>query len=442
MLQPVSDPSRSFSKPVSNGIRPRHYLHRSFLIGLLSIASTSGCSGNNSDQASPLPGPIVEVTEPPDLGISVRRLAVNFDQPLYVTDSGDDSGRLMVVEKTGRIRLLDIATGTINAQPFIDLSESVSSGGEQGLLGLALAPDFATSGQFYVNLTNLTGDTEVRRYQRSQADPDQADLASEDVVFTLAQFAENHNGGWIDFGPDGLLYIATGDGGGAGDPANHGQDSATLLGAILRIDPGGDEFPNDPNQDYAIPAGNPFSNAGGAPEIFAYGLRNPFRASFDRLTGNLYIGDVGQDEVEEIDLVPNGLAGLNFGWNILEGTQMFTAGPVAGLQPPLAEYRHGSGPLQGNSVTGGVVYRGPIEALRGHYIFGDFATNNIWSIDVDALDLASPPTIAATDFQIRTDEFIPDVGTFDGLSSFGEDAAGNLYITDIDGDLFVVETGE
>jgi len=348
----------------------------------------------------------------------------------------------MVVEKTGRIRLLDIATGTINAQPFIDLSESVSSGGEQGLLGLALAPDFATSGQFYVNLTNLTGDTEVRRYQRSQADPDQADLASEDVVFTLAQFAENHNGGWIDFGPDGLLYIATGDGGGAGDPANHGQDSATLLGAILRIDPGGDEFPNDPNQDYAIPAGNPFSNAGGAPEIFAYGLRNPFRASFDRLTGNLYIGDVGQDEVEEIDLVPNGLAGLNFGWNILEGTQMFTAGPVAGLQPPLAEYRHGSGPLQGNSVTGGVVYRGPIEALRGHYIFGDFATNNIWSIDVDALDLASPPTIAATDFQIRTDEFIPDVGTFDGLSSFGEDAAGNLYITDIDGDLFVVETGE
>jgi len=414
------------------------YLSLTLLIAVFLLSNMVGCSGN-SDDTEPV---IIEVIDPPEIQLGVRRLATGFEQPLFVADSGDSSDRLLVVEKTGRIQILDIATGTVDSQPLLDLSASVSSGSEQGLLGLALAPDFASSGQFYVNLTNLAGDTEVRRYQVSQADPDQADLASEDIIFFLNQFADNHNGGWIGFGADELLYIATGDGGGAGDPANSGQDSSTPFGAMLRIDPSIDEFPNNPNQDYGIPPSNPFSNAGGAAEIFAYGLRNPFRASFDRATGNLYIGDVGQDEVEEIDVIPSGMPGLNFGWNILEGTQAFAGGPETGLQPPLAEYLHGSGPLQGNSVTGGIVYRGPIEQLRGEYIFADFATNNIWSINVDAIDLSSQPTISSADFQIRTEQFTPDVGTIDGLSSFGEDAAGNLYIVDIDGDIFVVEARE
>ena len=395
-----------------------------------------GCSGGGGEPAAES---AVGVSDPVESTFTVRRLAAGFDQPLFVTDSGDSSGRLFVVEQTGLVRLLDVASGTIDLTPVLDVTASITTGGERGLLGFTTAPDFGSSGLIYVNVTNLEGDTEIRRYQLSQSDPIQADPASEDVILTIAQFAENHNGGWIGFGFDDLLYIATGDGGGAGDPASNGQDSSTLLGSILRIDPSVDDFPNDPNRDYGIPASNPFSNAGGAPEVFATGFRNPYRASFDRSTGDLYIGDVGQDDVEEIDRIPNALPGLNFGWNILEGTQVFSGGPSNGLQAPLVEYLHGSGTLEGNSVTGGVVYRGPIEELQGNYIFADFDTNNIWSINVDALDLASQPTIVAADFQIRTQEFAPDVGSFDGLTSFGEDSAGNLYLTDIDGEVFVLE---
>lgn len=376
------------------------------------------------------------------VALSVRRIATGFDQPLFVTDTADASNRLFVIEKTGLIRLLDLATGQIDPTPMLDVSASITTDGERGLLGLALAPDFATSGEFYVNVTNLLGDTEIRRYQLSANNSDQADPASEEVILTFAQFASNHNGGWIGFGPDGFLYIASGDGGGAGDPANNGQDSATLLGAMLRIDPNGDDFPADDARDYAIPATNPFANAGGAPEIFAYGLRNPFRASFDRDTGDLYIGDVGQGDIEEIDRIPNGVAGLNFGWNILEGTQAFgsgaSTGSVTDLTPPVAEYQHGSGPLQGNSVTGGVVYRGPIEPLRGYYVFGDFVSDNIWSVDTTMFNDGA--TLAANGFTVLTAELPVDAGGLNGITSFGEDAVGNLYITDIDGEVFVLES--
>ena len=372
------------------------------------------------------------------LALSVRRLAAGFDEPLFVTDTADDTGRLFVIEKTGLIRILDIATGEIDPTPVLDLSATITTNGERGLLGFALAPDFPQSGQFYVNTTNLAGDTEIRRYELSAADPDQADPASEDVVLTFAQLASNHNGGWIGFGPDGFLYIASGDGGGAGDPGNNGQDSSTLLGAMLRIDPSVDDFPADASRDYGIVATNPFANAGGAPEIFAYGLRNPFRASFDRATGDLYIGDVGQGEIEEINRIPSGSAGLNFGWNIQEGTLAFAGGPTFGLTAPIAQYLHGSGPLEGNSVTGGVVYRGPIEQLRGLYIFGDFVSSNIWSVDTAAL--SDGATLEANEFTVLNDQFVPDVGRFDGVTSFGEDALGNLYITDIDGEVFVVES--
>ncbi len=253
----------------------------------------------------------------------------------------------------------------------------------------------------------------------------------------FAQIQSNHNGGWIGFDADGLLYIATGDGGGSGDPAGSGQDTDTLLGAMLRIDIGGDDFPGDPNRQYSIPPDNPFAVTGGAPEIWAYGLRNPFRASFDRLTQLMYIGDVGQGEVEEIDLIRPGEAGLNFGWNILEGTQVFGGGDQSNLTAPIAEYLHGTGPLEGNSVTGGYVYRGPATSLQGHYLFGDFESNNIWSLEVDSLEPGE--TLTADDFVQRTQSFTPDQGRINSLASFGEDDSGNLYLVDIDGEVFVVE---
>lgn len=368
---------------------------------------------------------------------SIRRIASGLSQPLYVAGRGDGSNRIFILEKGGLIKILDRTSGSISPVPFLDIGSSISTNGERGLLGFALAPDYASSGLFYVNVTNLGGDTEIRRYRISNSDSDSADPSTMQVILTFAQLQSNHNGGWIDFGSDGFLYIATGDGGGGGDPGGNGQNTQSLLGAMLRIDTSGDDFPGDPNRQYAIPPDNPFAVTGGAPEIWAYGLRNPFRASFDRETQFMYIGDVGQGEVEEIDLLKPGEAGVNFGWNILEGTREFSGEAAVDLRAPIAEYFHGSGPLQGNSVTGGYVYRGPVSSLRGHYIFGDFASNNIWSLEVDAI--VPDETISATGFIQQTQNFEPDQGRIDNLASFGEDDDGNLYILDLDGDVFVVE---
>ena len=247
----------------------------------------------------------------------------------------------------------------------------------------------------------------------------------------------NHNGGWIDFGPDGFLYAAVGDGGGGGDPDGNGQNRNTLLGKMLRLDVSADAFPNDDLRDYRIPPSNPFANGGGAPEVWAFGLRNPFRNSFDRTTGNLWIGDVGQNAVEEIDLMRPGDGGANFGWAIVEGTRPFNGQPTATMTPPLAEYSHGTGPREGNSVTGGYVYRGPVEALQGHYIFGDFVRGNIWSVPIAQLTLGT--TLPSSQFTIRTQEFAPNAGAIDNVASFGEDQAGNLYVVDYDGEIFVIE---
>ena len=378
----------------------------------------------------------ITVTDTAD-DFRVSRIATGLAQPLFVTGRGDGTNRIFIVEKGGQIETLDLDTGLLATTPFLDIASSISTAGEGGLLGLALAPDFSTSGTFYVYVTNLSGDTEVRRYQVSSGDPNLADVSSADVILTFAQPDDNHNAGWIGFDSAGLLFIASGDGGGSGDPGGNGQNTSTLLGAMLRIDPSGDDFPADPLRDYAIPAGNPFATSGGAPEIYAYGLRNPFRASFDRATGDLYIGDVGQGAVEEIDLIRPGEAGLNFGWNILEGTQTFAGGSTAGLTPPIAEYSHGVGPTEGRSVTGGYVYRGPIASLQGHYFFGDFISDNIWSIDVASI--AQGTTIASSAFNVRTAEFAPNLGVLDNLSSFGEDDAGNLYLVGIDGEVFAVE---
>lgn len=369
----------------------------------------------------------------------VRRVASGFAQPLYLAPVPGTSGRVFVAEQGGRIRILNPATGAIAATPFLDVSTSISSGGERGLLGFVTAPDFATSRTFNVYVTNPAGNTEVRRYRTMAGDLDVADPQSADVIMTFTQPFANHNGGWMDFGPDGFLYIGSGDGGSGGDPQDNAQNRNNLLGKMLRIDVASDAFPGDAARDYAIPATNPFASSGGAPEIYAFGLRNPFRASFDRVTGNLFVGDVGQNAIEEIDLIRPNDAGLNFGWARREGTQAFSGTAPAGATPPVTEYGHGTGPRQGNSVTGGYVYRGPVEVLQGQYIFGDFVAGAIWS--VPAASLVQGQTFASSGFTIRTTAFAPPAsqGAIDNIASFGVDARGNLYIIDFDGEIFVIE---
>jgi glucose/arabinose dehydrogenase len=367
----------------------------------------------------------------------VRRVATGFAQPLYLAAVPDGSGRVYVVEQGGRIRILNPATGAIAATPFLDISTTISSGGERGLLGFVTALDFPTTGTFYVYVTNPAGDSELRRYRTSGANRDVADPGSADLILTFTQPFANHNGGWMDFGPDGFLYIGSGDGGSGGDPLNNAQNPNNLLGKILRIDVASDAFAGDPNRDYAIPSSNPFASGGGSPEIYALGLRNPFRASFDRTTGNLYIGDVGQNAIEEIDLIPPNRPGLNFGWARLEGTQVFSGQPPAGAVPPVTEYTHGTGPLQGNSVTGGYVYRGGAASLQGQYIFADFVRGAIWS--VAASRLVQGQTLPSSGFTVRTQDFTPNAGTINNISSFGVDQSNNLYIIDYDGEIFVIE---
>jgi glucose/arabinose dehydrogenase len=370
-------------------------------------------------------------------GFRVRRVGTGFSQPLFLTAIPDGSGRVFVVQQGGLIRILDPATGTIAATPFLDVSTQVSTDGERGLLGLALAPDFNTTGTFYVFLTDPGGRIQLRRYRTLAGNRDRADPATADQIFDLAHPNNNHVGGWLDFGPDGMLYVALGDGGGAGDTPNNAQNVTVLYGKLLRIDPRTDAFPGDALRDYAIPAGNPFATSGGQPEIWAYGLRNPFRNSFDSATQNLWIGDVGQGAREEIDLMRPIDAGANFGWRIMEGTSVFSGTPNAGLVPPVAEYSHGSGARQGNVVTGGYVYRGPVEALRGNYFFADFAIPNIWSFPVARASIGA--TIPSSDFTLRNAAFAPAAGTINNVASFGLDQAGNLYIVDYDGEIYRVE---
>jgi glucose/arabinose dehydrogenase len=378
----------------------------------------------------------ITVTDRSDGAFRVRRVGSGFTAPLGLIPLPDNSGRVLVAEQAGRIRILNPATGAIDPVPFLDIASTISSGGERGLLGLALAPDFSGSRMLYVNVTNPAGNTEIRRYQ-VPANNSVPTNQTGDVILTFTQPFANHNGGWIEFGPDGFLYIGSGDGGSAGDPQDNAQNRNNLLGKILRIDVRRDDFISDANRDYAIPSSNPFASGGGAPEIYAFGLRNPFRNSFDSVTGNLYIGDVGQNLIEEIDLIRPGEAGLNFGWARLEGTRTFNGQAPAGATPPVAEYSHGSGPTQGFSVTGGYVYRGPVESLQGQYIFADFVRPVIFSIP--ATNLVQGQTVASSAFTLRASSFAPVAGTINNVSSFGVDQARNLYIVDFDGEIYVIE---
>jgi len=398
---------------------------------LVQIAASDGFVSTVLDLA-------VTVTNAGPDAFRVTRVGTGFAQPLYLTAVPDGSGRVFVVEQFGLIRILNPATGAVAATPFLDLTGQISTDGERGVLGLALAPDFTTTGTFYVYLTGPGGQIQIRRYRTLAGNPNQADPATGDVILAIDHPLSNHNGGWLAFGPDGLLYAGVGDGGGSGDPSGNAQNLNLLLGKMLRIDPRVDDFPFDTLRDYAIPPGNPFaSGAGGRPEIWAYGLRNPFRNSFDPLTQNLWIGDVGQGAREEVDLMRPADGGANFGWNVMEGTAVFSGPVIAGLTAPVAEYLHGNGPREGNSITGGYVYRGPVEALRGNYFFGDFVSGNIWSIPVARVSLGT--TIPSSQFTLRRTQFTPNAGAIGNISSFGLDQAGHLYIVDFDGEIFRVE---
>ena len=379
----------------------------------------------------------IEVTDQVE-AISVRRVATGLNQPLGLVALPDGTGRVLVLEKTGRVRILTPDTGAIDSVDFLDVSASISTAGERGLLGMALSPNFASDRQVYVNLINLAGDTELRRFQTFGGTPDQVDPATSDVILTFSQPDSNHNAGWIGFDASGFLIFPTGDGGGSGDPSDFAQNPQSLLGKVLRIDVSGDDFAADDSRDYAIPAGNTFTNpADGLPEIFAIGLRNPFQSSFDPDSGDLLIGDVGQGAIEEISRLPMTDNSLNFGWAVREGTAFFKGSNQAEFTDPVAEYSHGVGPRDGRSITGGVVYQGPVEALQNTYIFADFISDNVWGIPTT--DLINGQTVASSEFILLTDDFTPDVGSLDSITAFGTDEVGNLFIVSRGGDVFRLE---
>lgn len=368
-----------------------------------------------------------------DTPLTTIRVGTGFAGPLFVTAPPGDTSRLFVVEQNGRIRIL--SNGSILAPPFLDIRPLVLSSGERGLLGMAFHPDYDSNGQFYVNYSDLNGDTVVARYSVS-ANPNLADAGSAQSVLFIDQPFINHNGGWLAFGPDEYLYIATGDGGSGCDPGQRAQDiTDQLLGKMLRIDVNSDGFPADAIRNYAIPPDNPFVGTNGDDEIWAYGLRNPWRCSFDRATGDLYIADVGQRAWEEINFQPaSSTGGENYGWDCMEGTACSEVSdcPVhgcvcnaPGLVPPFHEYSQ-EGPTSPCSITGGYVYRGSaIPDLQGTYFFADFCSNQIWSLRYDG--------VTVTEFQDRTAELVPDVGSIATISSFGEGADGELYICDRSG---------
>jgi glucose/arabinose dehydrogenase len=394
------------------------------LVALLLALLIVGCGGdddgaanaNTDSTATPTPERSARASESPEPvarpGLRLQRIGT-FDSPVYVTAPPGDRQRLFVVEQGGRVMVM--RGGRKLPRPFLDLRGRVLTGSERGLLSLAFAPDYARSGRFYVYYTANDGDIRIVEYRRSS--PERADHGSERLVLSQAHPVSNHNGGLLLFGPDGLLYTGFGDGGGGGDlhgARGNGQSLGTLLGKILRIDPrprGG--------RAYGIPSSNPFvGRTGVRGEIFAYGLRNPWRFAFDPRTGNLVVADVGQNDVEEVTIVRS--PGANLGWRPFEGRRRYTPGESApGHVPPVIQRFHSDGNC---SITGGVVVRDPVlAALRGRYVFGDFCVGRIESARLRG---ARARDVRAT--RLRLEQ----------LSSFGEDARGRVYATSLAGPVY------
>ncbi len=329
-------------------------------------------------------------------------------KPTDLKDPGDGSGRLFILEQPGRIRI--VQDGQLLDQPFLDITGQVGSqGSEQGLLGIDFDPNFAQNGIFFTNYTNRQGNSVVSQWSVSSSNPNQADQQSEQILLTIDQPYQNHNGGGVLFGPDGYLYLSFGDGGSGGDPQGNAQNTSTLLGTILRIQP-------DLQGGYSIPPNNPFANGqGGRQEIDLYGLRNPWRFSFDPGTGDMYIADVGQNQWEEVDFLPAGApGGENFGWNYYEGNHIYAGQPPQDMAFtfPVYEYSHD----QGCSITGGYVYRGAnLPNWQGVYLFGDYCSGEVWGLLQDAQGQWQTQALFQTPYRI---------------SAFGQDAGGNVYLLD------------
>jgi len=388
----------------SDSLHPRCLLSiRRFLAGLtlaLVCALVLGCGDSGS-------------SSPAVTGVNTQAIATGFNSPLDVEQPNDNSGRLFVVEQGGNIRI--IQGGSVLAQPFLNISGKVINNGEMGLLGLIFHPAFSTNRKFYVNyVRNAAGQFQsvIAEYLASSTDPNQADPASERILLTVDQVNNftNHKAGQLAFGADGFLYFGLGDGGSAGDPLGHGQDTGILLGKMLRIDVNA----TSPGKQYAIPADNPFAAGGGLPEIYAFGFRNPWRFSFDRPTGRMFVADVGQNNFEEVDLVQKG---GNYGWNIMEGAHCFSPPSgcnMSGLSLPIVEISH----PESVAVIGGFVYHGTaLSGMQGVYIFGDLS-GKIWSLTESPANTFTRTLIASPGFSI---------------SSFGQDTAGELYVADISG---------
>ncbi len=389
------------------------------LLGLTWLAAC-GKSSTPDPSPTPTPGPACTAGDPltgtPPL--TTQRVVAGLSSPLDVQTPQGDKARVFIVEQAGRVLIL--RGGAIVTTPFLDISGRIRAGGEQGLLGLAFHPRFSENGRFYVNYTDHAGDTHIAEFRASG---DLADPSSERTLFTVDQPFANHNGGGLAFGNDGLLYIGLGDGGSAGDPFNNAQSLNTMLGKILRINV-------DDATPYGIPGDNPFvASPGVTREIWAYGLRNPWRFNFDRLTGDLFIGDVGQNEREEVDVgFETRRGGENYGWRITEGTRCYNPSAncgTAGITFPLVEYTHSLG----CSVTGGVVYRGcRLPGYAGTYFYGDFCSGMIRSIRVE--------NGQATDSRDWTSALGRGI---DNISSVGIDGDGEAYILDYsDGELYKI----
>lgn len=361
-------------------------------------------------------------------GLGTELLYKGLERPVWAGAPVSVKGKLWVMEQAGTVWIIDLKTGEKSNKPFLKIDDKVTrKGNEQGLLGLAFAPDFVKSGRYYVNYNEKGGDTRIVRYVSE--DRETTDPESGEIILTYKQPFGNHNGGWLGFGPDGMLYIATGDGGAGNDPKGNAQNLRSYLGKLLLLDVSGDK-------GYVTPKDNAFAGGKQAlPEIHSYGLRNPWRCSFDRETGDFWIGDVGQNSWEEINFVENGKArGMNFGWRLREADIETPAKGVGGKKPedyvaPVYVYKHGRGPSEGLSVTGGYVYRGSkVGDLKGRYIFADYQNPRIWSVvEKDG---------KVSDFTDHTSELQPEGGRINLISSFGEDAEGELYLTDLSGPVY------
>jgi glucose/arabinose dehydrogenase len=386
---------------------------------------TIGPTPSTTQSATPSSTPAATPSGPapllPAVKISLTRIVGGLPRPIAVASAGDS--RLFVVDQAGKIVIVD---GGAVAGTFLDIRARVATtGSERGLIGLAFHPQYASNGRFFVRYTVPSGDVRISEFHVG-SDPNKADPASEKVLITIPhRLHANHNGGAIAFGPDGYLYIGTGDGGGAGDPSNNGQNLKVLLGKMLRLD----VDHADAGLNYAVPADNPFvGQAGKLGVIWAYGLRNPYGFSFDRQTGDLWIADVGQNLWEEVDraLAADGLGrGANYGWSVLEGSHCYKPSSgcnTAGKVRPLAEYNHGSGDSNGCSIIGGFVYRGTSHPeLAGRYFFGDYCSGKIW--DVTAAGPASQAIQLLLDTKLK-------------ITGWGQGADGELYVVATDGGLY------